>query len=84
MKKKTKIHIQILIYFCFLIAGRSQETPIIKRDYKVVLEEGIYVEKFDSTNTSENRYTANNQTYLEGNQYVYDYYYEDLNGKSKY
>lgn len=81
MKKKMKIHIQILIYFCFLIAGRSQETPIIKRDYKIVLDEGIYVEKFDSTNTSENRYTVNNQTYLQGNQYVYDYYYEDLNGK---
>lgn len=51
-----------------------------KRDYEIILDGGIYVEKFDSTNISENRYTANNQTYLEGNRLIYDYYYEDLEG----
>ena len=59
----------------FLLSGQ------IKLPYEVVYEDGIYFEKFDSTNTDENRYTANNVTYLEGNVLTYSYYYEDTNGR---
>jgi len=49
--------------------------------YLLLYDEGVFVEKFDSLNTSENRYTANNVTYIEGNKITFDYYYQDKNGK---
>lgn len=59
----------------------SQNNTVKKKDYETIFDEGIYVEKFDSTNISENRFTANNQIYLEGNKLTYDYYYENRDGK---
>jgi len=52
-----------------------------KKDYILYNDEGVFVEKFDSINHFENRYTANNKIYVEGNVLTYDYYYQDLNGK---
>ena len=76
---KSKI---ILILFIGLIIGCQSKNETTKdKDYEIILDGGIYVEKFDSTNTSENRYTANNKTYIEGNKLTYDYYYQDLNGE---
>jgi len=76
-----KIKLLVIIIISLLIGCKPQNRTVDKRDYEIIFDEGIYVEKFDSTNTSENRYTANNQTFLEGNKLTYDYYYEDLSGK---
>lgn len=46
----------------------------------MIYEEGIHVEKFDSTHTSSNRYTTDNRTYLKGNKLTCDDYYQDLSG----
>lgn len=80
-RKKINIQLLIIIFLCFIINCQAQDTKVEYRDYEVILDEGIYVEKFDSTNVSENRYTANNRTYLEGNKLTFDYYYEDLSGR---
>lgn len=75
-----KIQLFLMLSMCFLLACNSEKKTIEKKDYELLLDDGIYVEKFDSTNISENRYTANNRTYLEGNRLIYDYYYKDLKG----
>ena len=49
--------------------------------YELVEEDGIFVEVFDSTVVDETRYTQNNQTYRAGATFVYDYYYEDVEGR---
>ena len=75
-----KIQLLLIISISLILGCETQNKSLEKRDYKIIFNEGIYVEKFDSTNTSKNRYTANNQTYLEGNKLIYDYYHQDLNG----
>ena len=59
-KDKMKIQLPIIISIILTIGCESQNKPVEKRDYEIIFDEGIYVEKFDSTNVSENRYTANN------------------------
>ncbi|MDF1546289.1 MAG: hypothetical protein P1P88_00615 [Bacteroidales bacterium] len=76
-----KIELLIIITISLLFGCKSQNKKVEKKDYEIIYDEGIYVEKFDSKNTSENRYTANNQTFLEGNKLTFDYYYEDHSGK---
>ena len=76
-----KIHFLVIILICVIIGCDSEDRTVEKRNYEIILDDGIYVEKFDSTNISENRYTANNQTYTEGNKLIYDYYSEDHNSK---
>jgi len=46
-------------------------------------DEGIYVEQFDTSNTSQNRYTENNIIYQTDRVFTYDYFYQDKSG-SKY
>ena len=71
-----------LFYLIFIFIGcHSVSNNPKKIDYEIIYKNGIYVEKFDSTNTSPNRYTANNHTYKEGNIYTFDYYYEDRDGQ---
>jgi hypothetical protein len=72
--------LKLIIFVGLILSCKSPSSPIEKKNYELILEDGIYVEKFDSTQVSENRYTANNKTYLEGNKLTYDYYYEDRNG----
>lgn len=75
-----KIQILLIISISLMLGCKWEETQDAKKDYEIILDGDIYVEKFDSTNVSENRYTANNQTYREGNKYTFDYFYEDLYG----
>lgn len=75
-----KIKLLFIILISLIIGCQDQNKTIAKKDYEIIFDDGIYVEKFDSTNVSENRYTENNQTYLEGNQLIYDYFYQDLEG----
>ena len=72
----------LLPLFALLGLTSCKTTPkeTAKKDYQIIYDEGLYVEKFDSTNTNDNRYTANNETYLAGNTLIYDYYYEDREG----
>jgi len=77
----VKILSLFLILFAFTINYSAQNIAEVKNEYEIIFSDGIYIEKFDSTNTSINRYTENNQTYLEGNKLTYDYYYEDIHGR---
>ncbi|NNF36163.1 MAG: hypothetical protein HKN68_18805 [Saprospiraceae bacterium] len=70
-----------VILIATILSCKSADPVDEKKDYTIVLDGDIYVEVFDSTNTSENRYTDNNTTYREGNIITYDYYYQDKNGK---
>lgn len=76
-----KIQFLIIISIILINKCSTQNNIVEKKDYEIIFDDGIYVEKFDSTNLAENRYTANNQTYLKGNKLTFDYYYEDLKGK---
>lgn len=84
MKHQTLFHLLLLILLSACDPASksvSQEGEVdTEKDYTIVLEDGLYIEQFDSTNTADNRYTANNQTYRAGNKLTYDYYYEDRNG----
>jgi hypothetical protein len=44
-------------------------------------DDSIYVERFASSNTDENRFTANNFIYVANRQWTYDYYYENQTGQ---
>lgn len=76
-----RISLAIIISISLLICCRPHNKKEDIKGYKIINDEGVYVEKFDTTNSNENRYTANNQTFKEGNKLTFDYYYEDLNGK---
>jgi hypothetical protein len=75
-----KTQLLLIMLIVLGIGCKSEKKSVTQRDYEIIFDEGIYVEKYDSTNVSENRFTANNKTYREGNKLVFDYYYEDLKG----
>jgi len=52
-------------------------------DYSVI-EDGILVEKIDSTITDENRYNLDNKIYTVGRKFIYDYLYTDKAGQQFY
>lgn len=72
-----------------LIAFGCKETPTQEteskatRDYQIELEDGIYVEVFDSTNVDENRYTLNNEVFKEGAAFTYQFYHLTTDGEKK-
>ena len=64
--------LNILIFFFFTISVSCQTEPKDK-DYVLVTEDGISVEKFDSTNIGQNRFTKNNITFSEGTVFTYNF-----------
>lgn len=50
----------------------------------MLIEKGIYVEQFDSTQTDQNRYNQNNHIYQVGHCFTYCYQYKDAVGKPYY
>lgn len=64
--------LNILIFFFFTISVSCQTEPKDK-DYVLVTEDGISVEKFDSANVDQNRFTKNNITFSEGTVFTYDF-----------
>ena len=64
--------LNILIFFLYTISVASQTKPK-EKDYVLVTENGISVEKFDSTNVDQNRFTKNNITFSEGTVFTYEF-----------
>ena len=73
-------HYLLIIISLFASSCFNKHNEAIPRDYVLINDDGIFVEKFDTTNISENRFTANNKAFVEGNTWIYDYYYEDIEG----
>lgn len=66
------------VFTLYILALYSQTDTLI---YTVVLEDEIYIEKYDSSVVSNSKYTLNNTCYKNGDQLTYDYYYQSNNGK---
>src|SRR5687768_5807478 len=78
MKAKVSLLIFISLFYCFHTI--KSQSPM-DREYEIVLVDEIYVEVYDSTIVTKGKYTGNNECYKAGNLLVYDYYYEDINGR---
>ncbi|WP_432412854.1 hypothetical protein [Rasiella sp. SM2506] len=68
----------ILILFLLVLFASCESTPKkidkeIDKDYILITEDGISVEKFDSTHVDQNRFTKNNTTFKEGTIFTYDF-----------
>jgi len=52
-----------------------------QKSYQLINSDGIFIEKFDSSVKSDNRFTSDNIIYKEKGQYVFDYVYTDSLGR---
>lgn len=77
---KAKLFSIIYISLFYFVNKINSQIPT-EREYVIVLEDEIYVEKYDSTVLTKGKYTDNNECYKAGNKLIYDYYYQDLNGR---
>jgi hypothetical protein len=71
---------EIIYLLLFCTAQPIVSQTISNQAYQVVLEDEIYVEKFDSSIDLKLKYTANNHCYKAGKKFIYDYYYQDAHG----
>jgi hypothetical protein len=63
-----------LTFLLIVLIASCQNKPKEKeRNYVLITEDGISVEKFDSTNVDQNRFTENNSTFREGISFTYDF-----------
>ena len=70
----------ILLLTAYLLMSCSSNDQI--SPYELVTYSGdIMVEKFDSTETNENRYNINNRIYEVGSAFTYSYQYVDAEGR---
>lgn len=78
-------HIWIFLIVIMISCGETKKTDEGQKsgDYTVI-EEGIFVEKFDPSVTDENRYNLDNVVFKVGRTFVYDYTYTDKEGKEFY
>ncbi len=76
---KQLIQFLFLILFLSFADKMSSQNDVLPK-YEVVLEDEIYVEKYDCSIVFNGKYTENNKCYLAGNKLLYDYYYMDLQG----
>jgi len=74
----TRLIFTISIFIAFFSCQNDNHTQ--NKPYELVMD-GIYFEIVDSTNTNPNRYTIDNQLYKGDNSYIYNYYYENLDGE---
>ena len=79
-KNLTKQVTLIILIYLSIINCKSQE---IEAGF-IFDDKGIYVEKFDSLNQDENRFTSNNNIFTSGKRFIYDYYYQDKSGEKYY
>ena len=73
----TMIRIKILLLIGFTSLSYSQSAEKQSSDYKLVDDDGIIVEKYDSTITDENRFTRNNVIFREGVSFHYKFEHLD-------
>ena len=62
-----------MVLLSTVLMSCNEKTKEIKKDYVLINQDRISVEKFDSTNVDENRYTENNLTFKEGSIFTYDF-----------
>ncbi len=74
---KSLLNFVVLIFT--MISCKSDFSKNSK-DYKLIQEDGISVEVFDSTVTDENRYTSNNITFKKHTEFIYSYKHITTNG----
>jgi hypothetical protein len=68
-----------------VVSSSPSEGARANKDYQLVdMGDGIFVEKFDSTNKDENRYNHNNRIFSVGSSFTYAYEYVDTMGKVHY
>lgn len=73
-------NILLLVALVLLIAYNACTKK--QKDYNLVLDDdGILVEQFDSTNSDENRYTANNTIFKTGTAFHYSFEHIDPKGE---
>lgn len=73
----------ILLVVLLIACGDVKKTiEREKSDAYTVIEEGIFVEKFDSTIVDDNRYNFDNLVFKVGRTFVYDYQYVDKAGQA--
>ena len=92
-----RYNIHLLVLIC-LAACTNDKAPVIQQEkvafsniiksshgYELVLiEESIYVERFDSTIVDSERYNRNNSVYTVGSSFRYAYEYLDQKGEAYY
>ncbi len=66
-----------LTFLCFTMLYGKAQSSIEKFETD---NDGITVEKFDSSNIDENRYNQNNKIYKVGKKFTFSYYYSDKAG----
>lgn len=72
---------QLLIWCLYFLCVTTNAQKLLEKEYILINENGIYVEKFDVGNRNETRFTDNNSIYTAGRVFTYSYYYIDLAGK---
>lgn len=73
----------LLVLFACNSTSKNSDVDNSQGDFSVI-EEGIFVEKFDSSFTDENRYNLDNKVFTVGKKFVFDYSYTDKNGEQFY
>lgn len=73
-------------FFLFLLTFVNCQSEIKNstKDYVIVNDDGVYVEKFDSTNFDENKYNHNNIIYKVGSSLKYKFEHLTRKGKVKF
>ena len=71
------------LFSCKDSGSSSIDTKDSNGNYSVI-EEGIFVEKFDPSVVDENRYNFDNKIFTVGRTFVYDYIYQDKQGEEFY
>ena len=75
-KKRVLKEIISVIIICLMMFACKSQNKVTYETY----DDGIVIEKFDSSNKDENRYTLDNQIYKTWKIFTFSYYYEDKSG----
>ncbi len=80
--QKTAIPHSLCLILCIcLLSGCQSQKEESHRDYTLVEEEGIFAERFDSTNIADTRYTDDNITFKSGTRFLYSYRHVSREGE---